>query len=66
MNKEEALNDFLNGLRIALHNTSAYQREHPYFRKSTNDFKHKVDVLFNFLNPIKINIAPNSLFLDGR
>jgi len=66
MNKEEALNNFLNGLRITLHNTSAYHSQHPYFRKSASDFKQRIDVVFNFLNPIKIKITPNSLFIDDR
>lgn len=66
MDKEEALNDFLRGLRIVFSNATAYPKDHPYFIKSVENFKQKVDTLFNFLNPIKINIAPNSLFLDDR
>jgi hypothetical protein len=66
MSREEALIEFLNGLRIALNNASAYQRNHPYFMKSTQDFKAKVDNLFTFISPIKISFAPDSLFLDGR
>ncbi|MFA5145607.1 MAG: hypothetical protein WC723_06380 [Candidatus Omnitrophota bacterium] len=66
MNKEETLVDFLKGLRIVLNNASAYPKEHPYFRKSVEVFKQRVDALFPFLNPIKIGITPNSLFIDGR
>jgi len=66
MNKEEALNDFLKGLRIVLNNASAYPKEHPYFKKSVETFKQKIDALFPFLNPIKIGITPDSLFIDGR
>ena len=66
MNKEVALNDFLKGLRIALSNASAYSKDHPYFIKSIENFRHTVDTLFTFLSPIKINIAPDSLFLDGK
>lgn len=66
MNKEEALRDFLKGLRATLNNASAYPKDHPYFRKSAEDFKQKVDTLLTFLNPIKLNIALDSLFLDGR
>lgn len=65
MNKEEALGEFLKGLRIVLNNALAYNKDHPYFRKSAETFKEKVDALFPFLNPIKINIAPDSLFIDG-
>ena len=66
MDKEEALNEFLKGLRIVLNNALAYNKDHPYFRKSVEAFKQKLDALFPFLNPIKINIAPGSLFIDGR
>ncbi len=66
MDKEEVLNDFLKGLRIVLNNASAYFKEHPYFRKSVEIFKQKMDAVFPFLNPIRIGITPNSLFMDGR
>jgi len=66
MDKEEALKDFLKGLRTVLNNASSYSKDHPYFVKSVEDFKQKLDILFTFLNPIKINITPDSLFLDGR
>ncbi len=66
MNKEEALNDFLKGLRIVLNNASAYSKDHPYFRKSVEVFKEKADALTPFLNPIKINFAPESIFIDGN
>ncbi len=66
MNKEEALYEFIQGLRIAFNNSLAYPRNHPYFIKCVEEFKIKVDTLFNFLNPIKINITPESLFIDDR
>ncbi len=66
MNKEEALLDFLKGLRVAINNSLAYSRKHPYFLKSAQEFKEKIDNLFNFLNPIKVNVSPESLFLDGK
>ncbi|PIP19607.1 MAG: hypothetical protein COT38_00830 [Candidatus Omnitrophica bacterium CG08_land_8_20_14_0_20_41_16] len=66
MNKEEALHEFIKGLRIAFNNSLAYPRRHPYFLKSVEEFKVKIAVLFNFLNPIKINITPESLFIDGK
>jgi len=66
MSKEEALIEFLNGLRIALNNASAYRRNHPYFVKSIQDFKAKVDNLLTFISPIKISFTPDSLLIDGR
>jgi len=66
MDKEEALNDFLKGLRIVLSNALAYSKDHPYLIKSVENFKQKIDALFTFLSPIKIYIAVDSLFIDGR
>jgi hypothetical protein len=66
MNKEEALNDFLNGLHLSIYNSSAYSKDHPFYIKSIKNFKEKIDILLIFLNPIKINITSKSLFMDGR
>ncbi|MDD2679737.1 MAG: hypothetical protein PHO03_02910 [Candidatus Omnitrophica bacterium] len=66
MNKEEALTGFLKGLRTAINNALAYSRQHPYFLKSTQEFKEKIDNLFSFLDPVKISVTPESLFLDGK
>lgn len=66
MDKEEALHEFIKGLRIAFNNSLAYSREHPYFIKSVEEFRQKINILFGFLNPIKLNITPEALFLDGR
>ncbi len=66
MDKEEALHEFIKGLRIAFNNSLAYPRQHPYFIKSVEDFRQKIDILFNFLSPVKLNITPEALFLDDR
>lgn len=66
MDKEEALIEFLKGLRIVINNASAYPKEHPYFIKSVDNFKEKLDTILPFLNPIKIDITPDSLFIDGK
>ena len=66
MNKEEALTGFVKGLRIAINNALAYSRQHPYFLKSTQEFKEKIDALFVFLDPVKVSVTPESLFLDGK
>ncbi|MCX5702277.1 MAG: hypothetical protein NTW64_04815 [Candidatus Omnitrophica bacterium] len=65
MNKEEALKDFVAGFRIAVYNGSAYSRTHPLYLKSLLNFKEKIDVLFNFLDCVKVNFTPRSLFIDG-
>lgn len=64
MTKEEALYEFLRELRIVINNASAYSKDHPYFIKSVERFQQKISTLFDFLNPVKINIAPESLFIE--
>ena len=66
MSKEEAVADFLNGLRIAINNAFAYNKDHPYFLKSAEEFKLKIDALFAFLNPVKIEFTTESVFFDGK
>ncbi|KPK97575.1 MAG: hypothetical protein AMJ95_08350 [Omnitrophica WOR_2 bacterium SM23_72] len=66
MTKEEALNEFLYGLRIILNNASAYPKEHPYFLQSVDVFRKKLVNLLSFLNPLRIDVAVKSLFIDGR
>lgn len=66
MDKQEALIEFLKGLRIAINNSQAYSRQHPYFLKSAQEFKKKIEGLFIFLSPIKVNISPEALFLDDK
>lgn len=66
MNKEEALEEFIKGLRTAFNNALAYPNRHPYFIKSVEEFKYKIEALLNFLNPIEVNITPESLFIDER
>ena len=66
MTKEEALRDFLASLKTALNNAAVYFKDHPLFLKSAKDLKEKADALLVFLNPAKISISPDSLFIDGK
>lgn len=66
MNKEEALTEFLKGLHVAINNSLAYSRQHPFFLKTSQDFKDKIDQAFNFLSPIKVSVSPEALSLDGK
>ncbi|MDP2941691.1 MAG: hypothetical protein Q8N85_05535, partial [Candidatus Omnitrophota bacterium] len=66
MNKQEALGDFFQGLHTVINNAFAYVKDHPYFLKSVEEFKAKLDQLFLYLAPLKIAINPASLFVDGR
>jgi len=66
MNKEEVLNEFLKGLRIIMNCACAYNKEHPYFIKSAEAFKQKLDLLLRVQRPVRIDITANSLFIDGK
>ena len=66
MNREEALVEFLKGIRIALSNALAYPKDHPYFKESVEAFRQKLESLFDFLNPVVVGVTPNSIFLDGK
>ena len=66
MDKEQALNEFLKSLRVALTNSLAYSKDHPYFKECAENLKNKTDVLFGFLSPIKIVFSPDSLYIDAR
>lgn len=66
MTKEEALQDFLKSLKIALNNSSIYFQNHPIFIKSAQDLKEKINHLLSFINPIKIGIASSSLFMEEK
>ncbi|MDP2906172.1 MAG: hypothetical protein Q8O22_07730, partial [Candidatus Omnitrophota bacterium] len=66
MDKEQALNEFLKSLRVALTNSLAYSKDHPYFKECAENFKNKADVMFGFLNPVKIVFSPDSLYIDAR
>ncbi|MFA5096307.1 MAG: hypothetical protein WC478_03090 [Candidatus Omnitrophota bacterium] len=66
MNKEEALTDFLQGLRVAISNSLAYSPQHPYFLKNAQEFKEKIEQTFAYLNPLRIEVEPEALFLGGK
>ncbi len=66
MDKEQALEDFLKGLRIALNYIFLYSKEHRSFIKSVGELKRKIDILLDFLNPVKVSFSPDSLLIDGR
>ncbi|OQB12509.1 MAG: hypothetical protein BWY16_00440 [Candidatus Omnitrophica bacterium ADurb.Bin205] len=66
MNKEEAIEGFIKGLRVAFNNALAYPKNHPYLIKSVEEFSLTIQELLHFINPIELDIAPDSLFIDER
>jgi hypothetical protein len=66
MDREEALREFLKGFRVVFNTASAYPKNHPYYLNTVEKFKEKIYFTFRYLNPIKIGVAPDALFMDGR
>lgn len=66
MTKQEAIEDFLKNLRIAFNIAGLYTKEHPFFIKSAQEFKNKLDFLFSFVSPVQIEIINNSLKIAGE
>ena len=66
MDKEQALQDFLNSLKTALNNSAVYFPGHPIFIRSAQDLKNKADSILSFINPLKISFSPKSLFVEAK
>lgn len=66
MDQREALSDFLKNLRIVLNNAAAYPKSHPYFIKSVDNFKQKVDPIVAMQNPLKVNFGPDFITIGNN
>jgi hypothetical protein len=66
MDKEQALEELFKSLKISLKSASLYSEEHPAFVKSVGEAKEKIDILLNHLSPLRIDVTPNSLWVDGK
>ena len=66
MSRDDTIILFLRGLRIVLNNACAYPADHPYFMKSVEAFREKVDLLLGLINPIRLHATPTEIFIDGR
>lgn len=66
MDKDELLEDFFRTLKIAVTNAFTYSKDHPYFVKSVDNLKIKLDQLLEVLNPLSIGITNNTIIADGR
>jgi hypothetical protein len=65
VDKETAYLEFFKGLKIAFNNAAAYFQEHPYYIKSVEALKSKIEELLNYANPIRVNFSDTSLFVEG-
>jgi hypothetical protein len=66
VDKEQLLNDFFRSLRGTLTNSFSYSKNHPYFIKSVENFKSKLDALLVVVNPLKIGITSSGVMVDGK
>lgn len=66
MDKDEALKDFLKALRVAFKTVIIYQPAHATVIAAVEDLKRKIDALLEWLNPIKIGFAQQTLQVDDR
>lgn len=66
MDNAQALEDFFRSFRITLTNAFSYSKDHPYFIKSVESFKSKLDEAFIIVNPLKIGVTNLGLMVDGE
>jgi len=66
MDKDQLIENFFRSLRVALNNASSYSKDHPYYVKSVEDCKLKLEEVFAVLNPLKIGITGSGLVVDGK
>lgn len=66
MAKEEILEEFFRGLKIAFSISALYNQEHPYFVKSIEEFRIVVNRTLDVLTTIKIGVMPDSLIVDEK
>jgi len=66
MDKEEALKEFLKGLRVALKTVLIYHPEHSAVIRAVEELKKKIDALLPWINPIKVGFAQQSLHIDDK
>lgn len=66
VNKNGIIEDFFRSLRITLTNAFSYPKDHPYFIKSAENFKQKLQEIQALLNPFKIGVTDAGLVVNGE
>ncbi len=66
MENEKILEDFFRSLKVALTNAFSYSKDHPYFIKSVENFKVKLEDVLAVLNPLKIGVTATGILVDGK
>ncbi|MFA5200660.1 MAG: hypothetical protein WC442_07170, partial [Candidatus Omnitrophota bacterium] len=65
-NKDEIIDQFFRSFKVTLTNSFSYSKDHPYFIKSVETFKSKLDEILAVLNPFKIGVTNTGLIVDGE
>ena len=66
MDKDQIVEEFFRSLKVALTNAFAYNKDHPYFIKSVENFKLKLEALLVISNPFRIGVTSTGLVVDGK
>ncbi|MCX5698557.1 MAG: hypothetical protein NTX01_02520 [Candidatus Omnitrophica bacterium] len=66
MDKDQIVEDFFRSLRVALTNAFSYPKDHPYFIKSVENFKLKLEALLVIFNPFRIGVTSLGFVVDGK
>lgn len=66
VDKDQIVEDFFRSLKVALTNAFSYPKNHPYFIKSVERFKLKLETLLAIFNPFKIGVTSSGLVVDGK
>jgi len=66
VDKDQLINDFFRSFRATLTNSFAYPKDHPYFIKSVENLKFKLEELLVVLNPLKIGVTSSGVMVDGK
>ena len=66
VDKDQIVEDFFRSLKVALTNAFSYPKDHPYFIKSVENFKLKLELILTVLNPLKIGVTSLGLVVDGK
>jgi len=66
VDKDPLINDFFRVLRATLTNSFSYPKDHPYFIKSVDNFKLKLEELLAVLNPLMIGVTSSGIMVDGK
>ncbi len=60
------LKDFFRALRVTLTNAFSYSNDHPYFLKSVEELKNKLDQVLKTVNPLVIGVTDATLVAGGK